>query len=198
MKHVRVRLTAHGRERDIHPMYGVMTEAPFVTRATALQWNYTGDALGILHYVVGDADALERAMQEIPEVVGYDIERIDERSCYVYVRDTTTDPLQEMFGPLSSGGLVVVPPIEYERDGTVALSIFGPDDELQEAIQRISVPIDVTIEAVGGLDGATAAVDACLTGRQREVVETAVELGYYDVPKTASQEDVAEIGRAHV
>lgn len=114
-------------------MYGVMTRAPFVKRATALQWNYTGDALGILHYVVGDTDALEAAIQEIPEVVGYDIERINEQSCCVYVRDSTTDPLQEMFSTISSGGLVVVPPIEYETDGTVAFSIFGPDDEIQAA-----------------------------------------------------------------
>ena len=191
MKHVRVRITAHGREGDIHPMYGVMTRAPFVERATALQWNYTGDALGILHYVVGDADALEAAMREIPEVVGYDVERIDNRSCYVYVRDATTDSLREMFGPISSGGLVVVPPIEYEPDGTVALSIFGPDDEIQDAVETISVPVEVTIEAVGGLAGTTAAVEARLTDRQREAVETALELGYYDVPRTATQEDVA-------
>ena len=191
MKHVRVRLTAHGQEGDIHPMYGVMTTAPFVERATALQWNYTGDALGIFHYVVGDADALEAAMQDIPEVIGYDIKRIDERSCYVYVRDATTDSLDEMFAPISSGGLVVVPPIEYQPDGTVTLSIFGPDDELQNAVKNLSAPVDVSIEAVGGLADTTTAVEARLTDRQREVVETAVELGYYDVPRTASQEDIA-------
>jgi len=191
MKHVKVRLTAHGREWDIHPMYGVMTRTPFVKRATALQWNYTGDALGILHYVVGDADALEAAMQEIPEVVGYDIERIDGQSCYVYVRDATTDPLQEMFGPISSGGLVVVPPIEYESDGTVAFSIFGPDDELQGVVTDISVPVKVTIEAVGGLARTRSAVEARLTERQREAVKTAVDLGYYEIPRTATQEDIA-------
>jgi DNA-binding CsgD family transcriptional regulator len=172
-------------------MYGVMTRAPFVERATAMQWNYTGDALGILHYVVGDADALEAAMQEIPEVVGYDIERIDGQSCYVYVRDATTDPLQEMFGPISSGGLVVVPPIEYESDGTVAFSIFGPEDELQNAVTDISVPVKVTIEAVGGLARTRSAVETRLTERQREAVKTAVDLGYYEIPRTATQEDIA-------
>ncbi len=172
-------------------MYGVMTEAPFIERATAIQWNYTGDALGILHYVVGDADALERAIQDIPEVVGYDIERIDEQSCYVYIRDATTDSLQEMFEPISSGGLIVVPPIEYDPDGTVAFSIFGPDDEVQDATESISVPVDVTIEAVGGLAGTTAAVETLLTDRQREVVKTAVNLGYYDIPRTTSQEEIA-------
>ncbi len=172
-------------------MYGVLTEAPFVERATAIQWNYTGDALGILHYVVGDADALERAMRDIPEVVGYDVERVDDRSCYVYVRDATTDALRALFAPISTGGLVVVPPVEYEPDGTVVFSLFGPDDELQTALEDVAVPVDVTIEAVGGLAGTTAAAGARLTDRQREVVETAVDLGYYDVPRTAGQADVA-------
>lgn len=192
MKHVRVRIAAQGRAGEIHPMYGVMTEAPFVERATAEQWNYTGDALGILHYVVGDADALEAAMRDIPEVLSYDIERIDDRSCYVYVRDATTDRLQEFFSPISAGGLIVVPPIEYEPDGTVVFSMFGPDDEVQAAIEAVSAPVDVTIEAVGGLAGTTAAIDAALTDRQREVVETAVALGYYDIPRTASQEAIAD------
>ena len=45
MKHVRVRITAGGREAEIHPMYDLWVNAPFVERATALQWNFTGDAL---------------------------------------------------------------------------------------------------------------------------------------------------------
>lgn len=191
MKHVRVRIRANGQASSIHPMYGILTEAPFVERATAEQWNYTGDALGILHYVVGDADALEEVMQEIPEVIGYDIERIDDRSCYVYVRDATTDSLQELFSPVASGGLIVVPPVEYEPNGAVVFSMFGPDDEVQNAIEDVSVPVDITIEAVGGLAGTTAAVASRLTDRQREVVETAVNMGYYDIPRSASQEDIA-------
>lgn len=191
MKHARVRITAHGKERDIHPMYGVMTQASFVERATALQWNYTGDALGILHYVVGDADALETAMGDIPEVIGYDVARVDARSFYVYVRDTTTGPLQEMFAPVTSGGILVVPPVKYEPDGTVVFSMFGPDDELQEAVTSVPEPIDVTIEAVGGLADTAAAVEAGVTDRQREVVKTAVTRGYYDIPRTASQAEIA-------
>ncbi|MFC7250760.1 helix-turn-helix domain-containing protein [Halomicroarcula sp. GCM10025324] len=191
MKHARVRITAHGKESDIHPMYGVMTEASFVERATALQWNYTGDALGILHYIVGDADALETAMGDIPEVIGYDVARVDSRSFYVYVRDTTTGPLQEMFAPVTSGGILVVPPVKYEPDGTVVFSMFGPDDELQEALKSVPSPIDVTIEAVGGLADTTAAVEARLTDRQREVVKTAVTRGYYDIPRTVSQAEIA-------
>jgi len=191
VKHVRVRLTAHGREGEIHPMYGVLTRKPFVERATALQWNYTGNAFGILHYVVGDLDALEAAMQDIPEVVGYDIERLDGQSGYVYVRDSTTQSLRETFTSLSTGGLVVVPPIEYASDGTVGLSLFGPDEAVQAAVDSVSDPVEVTIEAVGGLAHVPTAVRTRLTDRQREIVDTALQSGYYDIPRTASQDDIA-------
>lgn len=191
MKHARVRITADGQESDVHPMYGVLTEAPFVERATALQWNYTGDALGILHYVVGDAAAFEATIQEIPEVVDYDMARVDDRYFYVYVRDSTTGLLRELFAPVTSGGLLVVPPVRYEPDGTVVFSMFGPDEELQEAVTSVPSPVDVTVEAVGGLAATIAVIEPRLTDRQREVVETAVDMGYYDVPRTASQVDIA-------
>ena len=197
MKHVRVRITTQGQAADIHPMFGVMTEAPFVERATALQWNYTGSELGILHYVVGDTAALERAIQKIPEVIAYDIECIDEQSAYIYIRDATTNSLQEMVTPISSGGLVIAPPVEYAPDGTMALSIFGPDDKLQNAIETLSDQVNVTIVKVGGFAGIPAVVETRLTHRQRETIEAALELGYYDIPRTASQEDIsAELERA--
>ncbi|WP_433627586.1 helix-turn-helix domain-containing protein [Halomicrococcus sp. NG-SE-24] len=191
MKHVRVRITAGGRETEIHPMYDVWANASFVERATALQWNFTGDALGILHYAVGDADAFEAAVEEIPEVLGYDIARVGEDAFYVYVRDATTDALGELFGPITQGGLVVVPPIRYHEDGTVTFSLFGPDAEIQAAIETVPGPVDVTIEEIGGLDATAATVETHLSERQREAIETAFELGYYEIPREASHTDIA-------
>ena len=192
MKHVRVRITAGGREAEIHPMYDLWANAPFVERATALQWNFTGDALGILHYAVGDADAFEAAVEAVPEVLGYDLERTGEEAFYVYVRDATTDALGDLFEPITRGGLIAIPPIRYHEDGTVTFSLFGPDAELQAAIESVPDPIEVTVEEVSGLDATAEAVETLLTERQREAVETAVELGYYEVPREAGHADVAE------
>ncbi|QLG61672.1 helix-turn-helix domain-containing protein [Halorarum salinum] len=191
MKHVRVRITAGGREAEIHPMYDVWANAEFLERATALQWNYTGDALGILHYAVGDADAFEAAVEGIPEVLDYDVVRAGSGSFYVYVRDATTEELGDLFGPITEGGLVVVPPIRYHEDGTVTLALFGPDAEIQAALERVPVPVDVTVEAVGGLDATAATVETHLSVRQREAVEAGLELGYYEVPREAGHEAVA-------
>jgi predicted DNA binding protein len=192
MKHVRVTITAHGGEADIHPMYGLMTGAPFVERATALQWNYTGDALGILHYVEGDVDAFDRATAAVEVVRDYELEPAGEGAFYAYVHDETTGDLREMFDPLSNGGVVVVPPIRYHSDGTVSMSAVGPTETVQAAFEALRAPVDVEIEAVSGLGAVPALAETRLSARQREAAAAALELGYYEIPRTASHEDVAD------
>lgn len=191
MQHVRVRVTAHGHEAEIHPVYDLWVNAPFIERSRALQWNNSGEELGILHYAEGDADAFEAAVEDIPVVRGYDIERVDEESFYVYLRDETTATLQEMFGSLLTGAVIIVPPIVYREDGWVSISLFGADEELQTAVTRIPDPVEVVVEQVGGLDSMAPAAEGGITDRQREAVQTAIELGYYDVPREASHGDVA-------
>ncbi|WP_459192196.1 helix-turn-helix domain-containing protein [Halosimplex sp. J119] len=192
MQHVRVRVTANGREGEIHPVYGIVTTAPFVEWALALQWNNAGEDLGILHYVRGDADAFEEAIADVPVVRGYDIEPAGEGSFYAYISDDTTASVRELFGSLTTGTVVVVPPIRYNEDGSVTISLFGPDDELQSAIGELPDPIEVAVEEVGGLDSAAPAAEAGLTERQREAVVAALDLGYYEVPREASHEVVAD------
>lgn len=191
MKHVRVRITAGGREGEIHPMYDVWANAPFIERATAIQWNFTGDELGIFHYAVGDADAFEATVSEIPEVLEYELVPSGEDAFYVYIRDATTDALGDLFGPITMGGIIVVPPIRYHEDGMVTLSLIGPDAAVQAAIETVPSPVDVTIERIGGLDATVATVDTRLSDRQREAIHAAIDLGYYEVPREASHEDIA-------
>ncbi|PSP90343.1 DNA-binding protein [Halobacteriales archaeon QS_4_66_20] len=192
MKHVRVSITANGREAEIHPMWDVMANAPFVDRSAALQWNFTGDGFGILHYVVGDVDAFEERIREIPEVLGYDIATAGTGRFYVYIRDATTANMRALFAPITQGGLVVIPPIRYHADGTSSFSLFGPDEEIQAALDTVPSPVEITIEKVGGLGATPATAQAHLSERQREAVLAAVELGYYEIPRVVSHEDVAD------
>lgn len=49
----------------------------------------------------------------------------------------------------------------------------------------------VTVEEVGGNRVATDSVVDALSLRQREAIEAALAIGYYDVPREATLEDVA-------
>lgn len=191
MKHVRLRLTADGREGEIHPMYDVLANADFVERATAIHWNFTGEELGIMHYVEGDADAYEAVAESTPEVLDFEIKRTGDDSFYVYIRDATNEPVRQMFGAITTGGLVVVPPIEYNEDGTVSISAYGPSGEIQAAIEAIPDPVTVTVDEIGGLGAVDDAIETLLSERQRAAVEAAIDEGYYEIPRECTHEDVA-------
>lgn len=191
MKHARLSLTAGGAESAIHPMYGILTGAPFVERATALQWNLTDDALGILHYVEGDIDAFDEAVAAVTPVVDHALEPVDDSAFYAYIRDETTDTVRDVFAPLAAAGLVVVPPVRYRRDGAVELSVFGPDDAVAALVDALGSPVEVTVERVGGLT-ALAPATRRLSPRQREALEAALAVGYYEVPREGGQRDVAD------
>lgn len=196
MKHVRLTLDAGGREAEIHPMYDVLVNAPAVDRATAMHWNFAGDELGIMHYVEGDLEGFEAELERIPAVLAYELTPADDDAFYAYVRDATTEPLRELFAVVDRSPAVVIPPLEYV-DGTVSYSVFGPPGAIQEAIGRLSAFVDVTVSAIGGMRAVPGVLESLFSERQREALETALALGYYEIPREAGHEDVArELGCA--
>lgn len=189
MNHIRLTLDAGGREAEVHPMYDVLVNDPAVERARATHWNFAGDELGIMHYVEGNREAFRKRLEAIPEVREYELTPAGE-AFYAYVRDATTGPLRELFGAVADSSAVVIPPVEYEG-GTVSYSVFGPAGEIESAIERVPDPIEVRVEAVGGMRGVPGLADSLLSDRQREALEAALDAGYYEVPREAGHEAVA-------
>ena len=192
MKHVRLTLDAGGREADIHPMYDVLANASYLTRATAMHWNFTGDELGIMHYVEGDAERFRADVESIPEVLEYELTPVDEGAFYVYIRDATNEPLRELLDTVTRGPVVVVPPLEYAVDGTVSFSVFGPSEEIQATVEHVSEVVPVEVRKVSGMSAVPGLSGTLLSERQREAVTAARSLGYYEVPRESTHEDVAE------
>lgn len=191
MKHVRLTLDAGGREAEIHPMYDLLVNADYVERATAMHWNYSGEELGIMHYVEGDPEAFRDDVAEIPEVIDYELTVAERNAFYVYIRDATNRRLRELFDLLDQSPVVVMPPVEYTPDGSVSYSVFGPSTAIQSALDEILEPITVSITEVGSLAAVPNEVETALSDRQQQAIRAAVELGYYEIPRTATHEDVA-------
>jgi len=72
------------------------------------------------------------------------------------------------------------------------VSLLSTSADIQAAIDRIPDPVRVDVREISGLERATAAVEAVLSDRYRAVIEAVLESGYYDIPREASHEDVAE------
>lgn len=77
----------------------------------------------------------------------------------------------------------------------VTMSYVGPQDAIRDAVGEYQTAgVSPDLHQLGTYEGNTGPLDA-LTDRQLEVLRTAFEMGYYEVPRTISTDDVAsELG----
>lgn len=73
----------------------------------------------------------------------------------------------------------------------VEVSVVGSQDDISRGVERLDeIGVTARVERFADYRGPSAPLDS-LTDRQREVVRTAHELGYFEVPRSATPEDVA-------
>jgi predicted DNA binding protein len=116
----------------------------------------------------------------------------EDRFYLLLTLDTTNEsPVRDLFEILTTDGVVVVKPVVY-RNGAVHADVVGSSDALQVAMDRLPAFADVEIDEIGAYDGGPDAPAARLSERQREAVLAAMELGYYDTPRQATHDEVAD------
>lgn len=78
-------------------------------------------------------------------------------------------------------------------DYGITMSLVGSHDAIREMLTEYEESgMTLELERVGDFSGAPDPLDA-LTERQREILDTAYEMGYYQVPRGVSTKDVAAI-----
>lgn len=82
------------------------------------------------------------------------------------------------------------PPLEFVDRQALRVAVAGRQEAISEATKLAPDAVSVTLERAGRYDPRTDLLGDVFTARQREVLETAVECGYYDTPRSATQADV--------
>ncbi len=184
----------------LHPMQQFIREKNVVQYEELVTWNIQS-AASIEHelfYVeVTDTDRYLAAIERVDSVRWHRSAQIDDDSLYVFVCQETREEevvLRRAFDRLE---LVVVPPIVYDREAAMEMTLIGEDESLGTLVDSLPGQIEVTIEAVGEYDRPNASFTGALTDRQFEVLRTALDIGYFEVPREASLADLAaELGCA--
>jgi len=175
-----------------NPMHTFITETAGFERAELLIWNYSRSELDVLLFrVVGPIDPYREAIDAARFVTDYDLTPIDDDAFYAYVEHETREMDRQLRDSFDGKHVVLVPPVIYHADGTTRLRTVGRSEALESVIDAVPDAIDVTVESIGEYRG-PARGTLELTDRQREVARTAVEMGYYDVPRDASVADIAD------
>ncbi|WP_436344901.1 helix-turn-helix domain-containing protein [Natronorubrum sp. FCH18a] len=193
MKYLDVRLSQP--DWMLHPMQRFIREEDAVTYEELQTWNVAGREDGLeyeLFYAEAEREPYEKTLEAVDSVRWYDLTPIDDDSFYVYVcQETRPEDVRwrEAFAALD---LVVVPPIVYDSTAAFYMTVVGSGDNLQAMLDGLPDEIDVTVRAIGEYDRRHAPLTDGLTERQLEAVEAAVEVGYFEIPRDAGVEAVAD------
>ncbi|KAA9396218.1 transcriptional regulator [Haloarcula sp. CBA1130] len=145
-----------------------------------------------LFYIVGDREPYESALSAVDTVENYDITPVRDEAFYAFVRGRETEQSRQFYAAFEQPTLMVVPPVAYRPHGIVLFDVVGEPVALEEVRDALPDGITVTIRKVGEYDAQPGTFAIDLTARQREALAVGREIGYYDVPRNGSVEDVAE------
>lgn len=172
-----------------HPMHRFLEDSDAVWTDRLLHWNLATDGVDVaLFYIEADRKAYVDRLEAVESVVDYDVTPIDEESFYVYVHEQTRPPERRFRAAFRETGLVVLPPIEYLPDGTMELTLAGPGEDLRAMLDGLPEEVEASVEWVGTGEAGPAST---LTDRQREALAAGLAVGYYEVPREGSLDDVA-------
>lgn len=108
---------------------------------------------------------------------------------HLYVIEFTAPELPEALGDASEELLGTCDP--EVSDCCVSMSLVGPQESISETVREYETAgVSPDLRKLGTYEGGDDPLDG-LTERQREVVATAYEMGYYEVPRDVSTDEVA-------
>ncbi|WP_255170489.1 helix-turn-helix domain-containing protein [Natrononativus amylolyticus] len=182
-----VRLVVTYDAEALHPTHELVCESPRVDREYLLEGRADDGVETVLSYVEGDAEPYERVLESMDGLLEYDLRAAGD-GFFVYARSELDDRGRSLASAFDRETLVVVPPIEFRPDRTMALTLIGHPADLQATVDGVPSGLEASVWWIG--DHAQAA-GGRLTDRQREALAVAHELGYYDVPRSVGLEAVA-------
>lgn len=177
----------------IHPMHRLVDESNAVDRDVLVNGTVLDEQNDtFLFYVEGDIDVYTDALQSVDRIQEFAVTQIDETGYYVFLTQRRDTVDEAMFAPLQQSGVVVVPPIDFRPDGIAHLTLIGRGETLRDALADLPDRIETTVLQIGEYDWRQDLFDPGLTDRQFDALAAAVESGYYESPRAATVEEVAE------
>ncbi|AUV84316.1 transcriptional regulator (plasmid) [Salinigranum rubrum] len=176
----------------LHPLETAIEDTPAVTIDTTHQINRIGEQFVELSAFSGDMEMLERLLAAEESVQDFAVTRETGLAYMVYSQSPS---MTSLFYILTAYSLVLAPPIEYTDEYTdrgIRLTVVGTDSAITQITADIPPGIDLYPERVGEYVPGGGQLEDLLTERQRDVFEAAVKLGYYEVPREATHEEIAE------
>lgn len=191
MKQLRVTVAV---DPDAAPaFFDLLADSSAIAEARLLDWNETRDErTTILYAIDGDPERFRAGATDTPGVESVAVSDTRDGFTFALVeaRPLAIPTFNVLHRARTQGALVVRKPIVY-RDGAMTCRVVGEAAAIQAGIDTAPNAMDVTVHAIETVHGASDRPAATLSERQREALEVALDLGYYEDPREATHADVA-------
>jgi predicted DNA binding protein len=175
-----------------HPLGEALATDPAVERGSIYRVERLDDGTGLLLAEArGDVDRYRRILEESEFVHEFSIVEGD-GWWYSYTHFDPNDANREMLELQYESQLAMETPIEVKPDGSFVLTLVGPMEAFRRATPSETEAYDIEVLETGEHTPELGDLFLSLTDRQREVLEAAVDCGYYDNPRQATHEDIAD------
>lgn len=196
MRYVRLELSPP--TGAVHPVGRRLATESDLERAEIIHADSFPDGTGILLYRLrGDDAAVDALLEDHSLVLDWDLFEGTGADVYCYLSVDSGEPASTLMSLVERDGLIVETPIEFTGTDSLRLTVAGKEEMIQHAYQALPDELDCEVIKTGEYDPTCKWSILDLTSRQQEVLQTAVDIGYYDVPKRATHQDIAnELGCA--
>lgn len=191
MRYAVVRLTP--LEGGFGPVDRAMSDDPDIRPRTLNQINVLNDGTAaFLYELSGDLDRITELLEADPNTIAYQVSET-ENGYLLYLHQQPVGAAVDVLGVLDEHEIVVDTPMTFVPDGGLRLTVFGSNEVIQTAAAAVPDSVRVTVERTGDYDPESESLLSLLTETQRETLEVAMELGYYEVPRQTTHEAIAEV-----
>ena len=188
-----IRATARIDPEAAPTFFNLLANSDAVEEARVLEVNTTVDGVETFLFAIdGDTAAFATGAADTPGVESVEVADYDQGPSYalLVMRPLETSLFDALHRADPLSGFVFRTPTIY-RDGAMHGRVVGDPEALQRAFADMPEVFDIEVEEIGRFRGALDEPATTLSERQREAVDAALELGYYEQPREATQANVA-------
>lgn len=174
----------------LQPTDAALTVEPTVTRDSIHQINLLSDGTCVsLYSVRGNLERAAAILDSKSDVISHDVSGDREGIAYIHFHPTET--VHRLLSIVQDNEIVLKTPIDCIEDGGVRVTLVGDDEIIQRVVGSVPDSLQLGLEGIGDYHPDSEQLFSVLTERQQEILEAAVEMGYYEEPRRATHEDVA-------
>ncbi|MFC7130236.1 helix-turn-helix domain-containing protein [Haloferax chudinovii] len=182
---------------QLHPLDDAVAASPDVHIEATHYINPVGDGTHVeLAQFRGDMGTVADVCEQTPGVLDYEVSAEGDGLAYVHYEST---PLMEaLLTAVFEHTIVLKWPLEFITDSKMRglrATFMGSETALMNATSVIPESLDLALVRTGEYSEAHGNPVLALTEKQRTLFETAVQAGYYEVPRETTQAELAaELG----